>query len=49
VPADNPAAGEAFYVSGVRNVQAFDWRDDGALVIADHGPSGSSGARVTTK
>lgn len=43
VPADNPTAGEAFYVSGVRNVQAFDWRDDGALVIADHGPSGELG------
>jgi glucose/arabinose dehydrogenase len=33
----------AVYVSGVRNVEAFDWRSDGALAIADHGPSGELG------
>ena len=40
VPADNPFLGEAAYVTGVRNTQGFDWRDDGAIVLTDHGPSG---------
>ena len=40
VPADNPIAGEAAYVTGVRNTQGFDWRADGTLVLTDHGPSG---------
>jgi glucose/arabinose dehydrogenase len=42
-PPDNPFPGSLVYVSGVRNVQAFDWRADGALAIADHGPSGELG------
>jgi aldose sugar dehydrogenase len=30
-------------VSGVRNVQAFDWDAKGRLYVADHGPSGDLG------
>lgn len=41
VPADNPWGSEA-WVMGLRNLQAFDWRDDGRIVLADHGPSGLS-------
>lgn len=41
----NPIAGNPVYVLGVRNVEAFDWRDDGTLVVADHGPSGELGRR----
>lgn len=43
VPADNPRRGSPVYISGVRNVEAFDWRADGALAIAEHGPSGELG------
>jgi YD repeat-containing protein len=43
VPPDNPFPGSLVYVWGVRNVQAFDWRADGALAVADHGPSGELG------
>lgn len=39
VPDDNPW-GSAAWVIGLRNLQAFDWRDDGRIVLADHGPSG---------
>lgn len=41
----NPFAGSAVFLLGLRNVEAFDWRDDGSLVIADHGPSGDLGRR----
>jgi glucose/arabinose dehydrogenase len=34
------AASATPFVSGVRNVQAFDWDAKGRLYIADHGPSG---------
>lgn len=40
VPADNPFPGKPAYLLGVRNTQGFDWRDDGTLVVTDHGPSG---------
>ena len=40
IPEDNPFPGEAAYLTGVRNTQGFDWRDDGTIVITDHGPSG---------
>lgn len=43
IPADNPFPGSAVYLLGVRNVQAFDWLDDGRLVVVDHGPSGELG------
>jgi glucose/arabinose dehydrogenase len=41
----NPFPGSPVYVLGVRNVEAFDWLDDGSLVLADHGPSGELGRR----
>ncbi len=40
VPADNPTRQSPVFISGVRNVEAFDWDAKGALAIADHGPSG---------
>lgn len=40
VPPDNPIRGNALYLSGIRNCEAFDWLDDGRVVLADHGPSG---------
>lgn len=43
IPADNPTRGSPVYISGVRNVEAFDWDDRGALAIAEHGPSGELG------
>jgi glucose/arabinose dehydrogenase len=43
VPADNPTAGSPVWISGVRNPEAFDWLDDGTLILADHGPSGELG------
>ncbi len=39
----NPFPASAVYVLGVRNIEAFDWLDDGSLAIADHGPSGEMG------
>ncbi len=43
IPRDNPFG--AAVVMGVRNVQGFDWREDGALIVADHGPTGELGRR----
>jgi glucose/arabinose dehydrogenase len=43
VPADNPIPGNPLWIYGVRNPEAFDWFDDGTLVLADHGPSGELG------
>lgn len=40
VPDDNPFPGSATWIYGVRNTQGFDWRDDGRMLISDHGPSG---------
>ncbi|MEM6926580.1 MAG: PQQ-dependent sugar dehydrogenase [Myxococcota bacterium] len=42
VPDDNPF-GSAAAILGLRNLQAFDFRDDGRIVLADHGPSGDNG------
>jgi glucose/arabinose dehydrogenase len=39
----NPTPGSPVFVLGARNVEAFDWLDDGTLVVADHGPSGELG------
>jgi glucose/arabinose dehydrogenase len=38
--AGNPVPGSPVWALGLRNVQGFDWLDDGRLAIADHGPSG---------
>ena len=43
VPSDNPREGNPAFVFGLRNTQGFDWFDDGAMVITDHGPSGELG------
>jgi glucose/arabinose dehydrogenase len=43
VPADNPDPASPVWLRGVRNLEAFDWRDDGSVVLADHGPSGELG------
>jgi glucose/arabinose dehydrogenase len=43
VPADNPFPGSLVFLWGVRNVQAFAWRDPATLLVADHGPSGELG------
>jgi aldose sugar dehydrogenase len=39
----NPVPGSPVLVSGVRNVQGFDWLDDRTLAVVDHGPSGEGG------
>ncbi len=43
VPPDNPTPGSPIALLGIRNVQAFDWRADGTVILADHGPSGELG------
>lgn len=40
IPSDNPFPGSAIYITGVRNVQGFDWLEDGSMIISDHGPTG---------
>jgi aldose sugar dehydrogenase len=41
----NPVPGSPVLVSGVRNVQGFDWIDERTLAVVDHGPSGEMGRR----
>lgn len=43
IPDDNPVPGSAVFISGVRNVQGFDWLNTDTLVVSDHGPSGELG------
>jgi glucose/arabinose dehydrogenase len=43
IPADNPFPGSPVWLWGIRNTQGFDWRDDGTVVLVDHGPSGELG------
>jgi glucose/arabinose dehydrogenase len=43
IPRDNPFPGSPVFLYGVRNPEAFDWLDDGRIIIADHGPSGDLG------
>lgn len=46
VPADNPRPGSPAFLTGIRNLQAFDWpdpKDASRLYVADHGPSGDTG------
>lgn len=43
VPADNPTVGSLVFLSGVRNLEAFDWIAPNEIVLADHGPSGELG------
>jgi glucose/arabinose dehydrogenase len=42
IPADNPDPTSPVWVSGLRNGQGIDWRDDGRMVLTDHGPSGDT-------
>ncbi|MEM9491920.1 MAG: PQQ-dependent sugar dehydrogenase, partial [Myxococcota bacterium] len=39
IPEDNPFPDSPVWIYGVRNTQGFDWRDDGRMVMTDHGPS----------
>jgi aldose sugar dehydrogenase len=43
IPADNPVAGSAIYLLGIRNTQGFDWLTPSTMVVTDHGPSGELG------
>jgi glucose/arabinose dehydrogenase len=43
VPSDNPHPGNPTYLSGIRNLQAFDWLNSDTLILADHGPTGELG------
>lgn len=45
IPADNPFPNSPAWVIGVRNSQGFDWREDGRMVLVDHGPSFEFGLR----
>jgi glucose/arabinose dehydrogenase len=40
---EGPGPESPIFVTGIRNTQGFDWLDDGALVVTDHGPSGELG------
>lgn len=40
VPQDNPFEKSSVYITGIRNTQGFDWRDESTLWVTDHGPSG---------
>ena len=42
IPTDNPDPTSPVWVSGLRNGQGIDWRDDGRMVLTDHGPSGDT-------
>ncbi|AEI64456.1 PQQ-dependent sugar dehydrogenase [Corallococcus macrosporus] len=42
VPQDNPIPGSPAFLTGIRNLQAFDWRDASTLYVVDHGPSGET-------
>jgi glucose/arabinose dehydrogenase len=41
----NPSPGSPVFLSGLRNLEAFDWLDPRTLAVADHGPSGELGRR----
>lgn len=43
VPSDNPFSNNPVYITGIRNTQGFDWRDQSTLWVTDHGPSGELG------
>jgi aldose sugar dehydrogenase len=45
VPQDNPFEKNPVYITGIRNTQGFDWRDEATLWVSDHGPSGELGRR----
>jgi glucose/arabinose dehydrogenase len=43
IPSDNPNSSSPIFLSGVRNVEAFDWLNDSTMIVADHGPTGELG------
>jgi len=43
IPQSNPFEKSPVYISGIRNTQGFDWRDESTLWVTDHGPSGDLG------
>ncbi|WP_066383080.1 PQQ-dependent sugar dehydrogenase [Anabaena sp. CA = ATCC 33047] len=45
IPQDNPFGKNPVYITGIRNTQGFDWRDESTLWVTDHGPSGDLGRR----
>ena len=45
IPPDNPFPNNPAFLTGVRNVEAFDWLDPATIVLADHGPSGELGRK----
>lgn len=45
IPEDNPYPESAAWLIGVRNSQGIDWREDGRMVLVDHGPSFEFGLR----
>lgn len=42
VPHDNPTVGSPVYAYGFRNPQGLGWLGDGAMLLIDHGPSGTT-------
>lgn len=42
VPSDNPFPGSPAFLTGIRNLQGWDWKDASTLYITDHGPSGDT-------
>jgi glucose/arabinose dehydrogenase len=42
VPQDNPFPGLPAYLTGLRNLQGWDWKDATTLYVTDHGPSGET-------
>lgn len=45
VPQDNPFPSSPAYLTGLRNLQGWDWKDATTLYVTDHGPSGDTGRR----
>ncbi|MBZ4421642.1 sorbosone dehydrogenase family protein [Myxococcus sp. RHSTA-1-4] len=42
VPQDNPFPNSPAYLTGLRNLQGWDWKDANTLYVTDHGPSGET-------
>lgn len=43
IPDDNPFPDSPVYSYGHRNIQGFDWNEDGTLYASEHGPTGEVG------
>jgi glucose/arabinose dehydrogenase len=42
VPQDNPFPNSPAFLTGIRNLQGWDWKDATTLYLTDHGPSGET-------